>query len=100
MSDVRTVWKFDVTEPGPVSMPKGAQILHFGAQPSGGSPTQLPVSRLYVWALVDPNAETEERLFAVVGTGQEWREDPTTGMRHVGSTQDGPFVWHLFEGIQ
>ena len=77
-----------------IDMPKGAEILHFGIQNH---------AEWMIWALVDPNAEIEQRWFTVVGTGQAWREDPAMGMRHVGTAQDEhdgvEWVWHLFEGI-
>ncbi len=48
-----------------------------------------------MWAMCDPEqAPVHSRLFVVVGTGFE-----LTGgeLKHIGSTVDGPFVWHLFE---
>jgi hypothetical protein len=47
-----------------------------------------------IWALVDPNAEDEPRWFAVVGTGEPFDE---TNMIYIGTYQESPFVWHLFE---
>jgi hypothetical protein len=49
-----------------------------------------------MWALVDPNAPMEERRFETVGTG--WSVGD--GLRHIKTSQDGEFVWHVFEVIE
>jgi len=77
------IWKFEIEE-GPIRMPVGAKIL--SVQSQGG--------RGMIWALVDPNAEDEPRWFAVVGTGEPFNE---TNMTYIGTYQESPFVWHLFE---
>ena len=65
---------------------KDAKVRLFGAQ--NGS--------LHVWIETEPGAldeEIEERTYIVVGTGHQI----PPGFDHVGSTQDPPFVWHLYE---
>lgn len=85
------VWKFRVTlfssiGAGPIRMPKGARIIHAGADPSGEP---------CVWVECIPNEETETeiRFFTVIGTG--WKA-PNKG-RHIASYVDGSFVWHIYE---
>jgi hypothetical protein len=47
-----------------------------------------------IWAKVSPENELEKRQFLVVGTGHTFDD---TDMVYIGTYQDGPFVWHLFE---
>lgn len=69
-----------------VEMPEGAEIVH-AAEHQGS---------ICLWAVVDPDAQTESRRFVVVGTGQEvgdgWAEH-----EFVGTAMVGEFVWHVFE---
>jgi hypothetical protein len=83
-----TVWKFVLqvaADYQAVNMPAGAQIVHVDAQGDD----------LCMWAIVDANAEREERRFTIVGTGHIV---PRNGV-HVGSAlmRGGSFVWHVFE---
>lgn len=80
-----TIWKYQIqiVDSFALKMPKGATILCFQMQ--DGWPQ--------IWATVDPDAEPEERRFAVVGTG-----NPMPAVRdYIGTVQVGRFVWHLFE---
>lgn len=79
---MKTVFKYEISA-GPMEMPKGSQVLSF--QDQRGT--------LCLWALVDPEAPTQTRQFQVIGTGHE--VDPNSSF--IGTTQVGPFVWHLFE---
>lgn len=50
---------------------------------------------LCMWALIDDECSDEERNFAFVGTGH-----PIPGSlesTYIGTVQQPPFVWHLFE---
>ena len=76
-----TVWKFPVCSE--VRMPKGAKLLTLQVQ--HGMP--------HLWAEVDPSAEEEKRRFAVVGTGSTLPEPRT----YVGTYQNSPFIWHVYE---
>lgn len=69
-----------------LKLPVGAICL--SAQEQDGVP--------YLWALVNPNAATERRLFSLFGTGHTIDTPPG---RHIGTFQmnGGQFVWHLFE---
>ena len=66
-----------------VSMPEGAEIVHFSMQ--GDQPC--------MWARVNPLAIMIQREFWILGTGQ----DISGNSKHIGTTQHGDFVWHLFE---
>jgi len=84
------IWKFEISgrvvsnEVTEVEMPKGAEILHAGTQ------RVIPC----VWALVDPEAETETRLFYLAATGEDVPEG-----EYVGTVfQHGvAYVWHVFD---
>lgn len=79
----KQIWKYDVHD-GSIRMPKGAKILS----------VQLQNNRPNIWAIVDPKAEMVSRLFVIVGTGEPFDD---TDMSYVGTYQQPPFVWHLFE---
>lgn len=69
---------------GIVELPKGAEII--SAQEQHG--------KIQIWAIVDPSAETEKRLFALYGTGHEMDD---RSQKFIATIQRGEFVWHLFE---
>lgn len=70
-----------------IEIPKGAKILFIAEQ--NGDP--------FIWALVDPNNEKEQRVFRFAGTGHKILT------HHVGEfvgtffASGGLFVWHIFE---
>ena len=66
-------------------LPKGAEILSF----------QIQGSEPMFWALVDPEAEREERTFIFTGTGVPIPE--FEGMRFIDTLQSEGYVFHLFE---
>jgi hypothetical protein len=68
-------------------MPKGAEFLYVDLQ------NDTPQA----WFLIDPSVDrTTFRLFKVYGTGHKipMRE------RYLGTYQQPPYVWHLFEELQ
>lgn len=81
-----TVYKYriPVEDTFMLDLPKGAEIL--SVQVQGSDP--------FVWAKVDPRAPSEERRFAVRGTGH----DATGVGAYIGTFQlsGGAFVGHLF----
>ena len=87
-----TIWKFEVTQ-GPanprttyeVRMPRGARILR----------SELQRDAPFIWALVNPRAETETRYFVTLMTGDEVPENATYWATFQFS--GGAFVLHLFE---
>jgi hypothetical protein len=83
---MKTIFKYplSVTDTQVVSMPKNADV--FSAQFQG--------DQLCTWALVDTEAETEDREFRIFGTGNPFE---LSGMfRFVDTAQQGQFVWHVF----
>ena len=66
-------------------MPVDAEILCLQAQHD----------QLCLWALVSPDAPTQEVWFLVTGTGFELQDEC---LRYVGTAQvcGGAFVWHVF----
>lgn len=84
---MRQIWKFTLAlqESQTVPMPKGARILT--VQMQGRYPC--------LWAVVDPGMEREARVFQIIGTGHPTEE--AAFKNYVGTWQDGPMVWHLFE---
>ena len=85
----KEIWKW-LIEPNEtaVSIPVGAEILTI--QEQHGEPR--------LWALVDPDAEKEERSFKVYGTGQLIKEKPG---KYISTFQmhKGRLVFHVFELI-
>ncbi len=82
-----TIWKFqfDIGDAVEIEMPgDDAHILHVECQM--GFPC--------VWAMVDPEKALVTRRFRLFGTGH-----PITDVvgKHVGTFQQGPLVWHMFE---
>ena len=66
-----------------VAMPIGARIIRVGQQEGSA----------YIWAIVDPNADTEPRNFFVAGTGAGLPDSS----EYIGTFEEGVFVWHVFE---
>lgn len=88
---LHSIYKYPVrvTDINKVEMPKGAKVL--SVQMQRGVPC--------IWALVDPAAEMETRMFFMFGTGHpvEYAE----GLRFIGTFQlvDRELVFHLFEPV-
>jgi len=82
---MKTIHKYPVPLHGEskIAMPVHAKILHVGEQDQ----------RIYLWAEVDPQYETEIRMFTVAGTGFHIEDH----LVHVGTVQIGAFVWHVYE---
>ena len=81
------VWKYKIVGlKCEIAMPKSAKVLS----------VQTQNCEPHIWALVDPNEETKERVFYVFGTGFPC---PRPASEYVGTFQlnDGDFVLHLFE---
>lgn len=80
------IWKFplEIKDRNYVQMPAVAQIL--SVQMQNGVPC--------IWAMVDPHSEKITRTFLIYGTGH-----PISPLKkkYLGTTQDPPYVWHVFE---
>jgi hypothetical protein len=87
---MKTIWKFplEVTDYQNVRMPKGAEILSVADQ----------YGVVCVWAMVDSDAELEDRMFYIFGTGNPVSE--TLPWQFVGSVQQNIFVWHVFAEVK
>lgn len=85
---LRRVFKYPIpiTDAFAIDMPVGAQILD----------VQDQRGQLCMWALVDPEAEIEQRSFRLAGTGHPIKG---WGLHHIATVQmaEGTLVWHLFE---
>ena len=83
---MKQVRKFALQDFEGISMSVGAQLLSVHEQRGG----------FYLWALVDMNAETEQRQFIIVGTNQDIVDMP---LAFVGTayTNNGAMAFHVFE---
>lgn len=88
---MKTIWKYHIPISGliPVEMPKGAKFLT----------VQVQNEAACVWALVSPSADNETRYLEVHGTGTPIHGDMGIERKYIGTFQQPPFVWHLFERI-
>jgi len=89
----KTIWKYVLTPTfyPSIEMPEGAIPLFVSTQ------EKLPgVEEACMWALVDPGAKKEMRLFSIYGTGHDMPVDPGI---YIGSFQfqKGVLVFHVFE---
>jgi len=95
----RTIWKFSTLpdnsfkEVFTLRMPKGSEILTLQSDQKNNVPT--------IWALVEPDAELEDRTFELYGTGHPIHYDMGVERKYIGTYQyqRGEFVGHLFERI-
>jgi hypothetical protein len=81
-----------------LNLPKDAMILT--VQNQGTSFDFLNFAKPFIWAVVDTEAPTQERTFVVLATGQEISRSPDSpeiNYSYIGTWQDPPNVWHLFE---
>ena len=81
----KQIWKYSLENI--IEMPKGAEILTIDIQNGQMFNAQM-------WVKVDTENEMEKRIFEVIGTGQNFDD---TNRKYVGTYQEGPFVWHVFE---
>ena len=89
----KRIWKYPllINSYQVYKMPKGTEILSLQMQ--DGKPC--------IWALVsipqNAKLETEFRYFRTLGTGQQLDDHFTGPYKFIGTYQDDPFVWHVFE---
>lgn len=88
---MRTIWKFPVKFMNTNKVQaKVLDWLHVGFDPQG---------EICVWAVVDPLAAEEQEktyLIELVGTGHYFDKDFYNTADYIGTTNDGPYVWHVF----
>ena len=91
---MKTVYKYrvNVSDTVVVEMPKGARLLHLEPVDAG-----VLNDTIDMWVEVESEAEVEDRVFYIVGTGHPL---PTAPAHHVGTVQGRPFVWHVYAPTQ
>lgn len=84
---MKTIYKYqlEITDEQEVALPLGAQILS----------VQMQNGILCLWAFVDSEAYPIARTIRVFGTGNPFPELGTH--QHLGTVQQPPCVWHVFE---
>ena len=90
---MKTIWKFEIplSLSFTIKMPIDAKILCIDVDQKNGCPC--------IWALVDSENKEEERFFELFGTGNKINED-IVDMNYIGTYQNTPFVWHIFERVK
>ena len=87
----KTIWKYPlkVTDGQNISFPKGAEFLDI----------QVQNGEVYLWALVDPEADTETRFIEIFGTGHPVVYDMGVSREYISTFQmkGGQLVFHAFE---
>lgn len=83
---MKEIWKFEIPPimRGNFDMPMGAEILTVNEQHGG----------IHIWAIVDPSAPPENRIFQVYGTGHPMKDEKR---KYIGTAFTGDLVWHVFE---
>lgn len=83
---MKTIWKFDLSGTRELEMPEGATILSVDVQ----------FGRICIWALVEPTAPKEKRVFCIYGTGAAIADNLG---KFIGTVQlaGGEFIVHVFE---
>lgn len=84
---VKTIWKFKLPSMmNPiVIMPKKSKIIKV-SRDSGG---------IFIWAIVNPDAQKVERLIRIFKTGQPLSEEHG---QYIDSIKEFDHTWHLFDG--
>jgi hypothetical protein len=87
------IYKFpvDITGTQTLMLPNGSEFLTF----------QVQNEKPFVWVKFNTECEyrLEPRVLMVVGTGHEFNL-ATPSDKYIGTIQQPPFVWHLFERVQ
>lgn len=92
----KQIWKFVLNRADrqTIKMPHGAHVISVQMQKTG--PYELHGTPC-LWAIVEPNEEKEDREFLFIGTGHDFDEEDASV--YIGTIQDGPLVWHVFESL-
>lgn len=82
---IKQIWKYKLDSVhNEIQIPLDGKVLAVQTQ------NEIP----HIWVLVNSDNEVQTRTFTVVGTGHSFDD---TNKKYIGTFQDGPFVWHLFE---
>jgi hypothetical protein len=86
---MKTIYKYPlhITDTQVVTAPQGAVWLT----------VQVQRDILGLWAVVDPTAKPCGRTIRIYGTGQPIPDYECPPKKHIGTVQEGPLVWHIFE---
>ena len=91
---MKTIWKYNllINETERFGVPKGGKILKV---------CQQGLEDVSMWILVDPSADSEERVFRIFGTGHEMEDTMGVELKYIDTfqTYGGGFVGHVFEVI-
>ncbi len=101
-----SIYKYRLPDPDlkiqTVKLPEVFTPLSVGTQRNPNSYDWEPKG-LYLWATVNTNSEEVERQILVVGTGwdltklyKQMKDEKVFG-EHLGTVQDGDYVWHVFK---
>lgn len=83
-------YQLEIDDSQSLLLPKGAEILTVQAQDNN------PM----LWALVNPDEETEERNFETFGTGHPVGYDMGVERTYIGTYHvKGDYVFHVFERV-
>ena len=87
---MRKIWKYVLPREGEfdLEMPYVVDFLD----------VQIQREEPCLWAMVIPESKKRTYHFKIVGTGHSIPDDAKTRiLSHIGTFQDGVYVWHLFE---
>jgi hypothetical protein len=91
---MKTIWKYEIPmlDYFELEIPAGAKILSVQVQ---GTDDLLLLGKVFIWALVDPDALRTKRLFRLARTGHQIMDDGN----FIGTFQlyNGKLVYHLFD---
>ena len=90
----RVVWKFPLTNPlSAIKVGVAASVVLVGNDPAG-SPDFGPT--VWIDHIIDDGSPSQTLVLKVVGTGHDVDDDGPFLWKHVGSTVNGPFAWHVY----
>lgn len=83
---MRAIWKYplQITDHQHLLIPEKAEILS----------VEFQGETLCLWAEVEMSYPKEDRVIQIVGTGNPILN---SGRKFIGTVQQGPLVWHIFE---
>lgn len=82
-------YELQITDEQRIEMPRNATLLS----------VQMQRDKMVLWASVNINEPIRSRVIRIHGTGQSIDGESTFDL-YVGTVQNGPFVWHVFDGGQ
>ena len=87
---MRSIWKFRLTGGNTRIKEKIIKWLSASYDPSGD---------ICVWAIVDPEAEIDEKVeydILQIGTGWDFSQNELDNMEFIGTVKEGFYMWHIF----